>query len=138
MSDIKELTRSFFVLIDEMQSGKTPWSAFDEVVTPDFRAYVPGQTLGVDGFKSVMQTFAGGFSDGSHTLLDLVAEGDSAMVREIWQGTQTGVFLSVEPTGKTVESMVFALLKFDNGKVREFHETFDTLALMQQTGVLKA
>ena len=134
--DTKELTRSFFALIDEMQSGKTPWSRFDDIITPSFKAFVPGQMLEADGFKKVMQTFGEGFSDSSHTIYDLAAEANVVMVRELWQGVQTGVFLGVEPTGQRVESMVMALLKFKDGKVDEFHESFDTLDLMRKTGVL--
>jgi predicted ester cyclase len=69
--------------------------------------------------------------------LDLVCEADAAMVREEWQGTHTGVFLGAQPTGKRVSVTVMCLVKFDAGKIRQIHETFDTLSLMQQTGVLK-
>src|SRR5579884_3025652 len=115
--DLKEKARSMFALIDSMQSGKKPWSEFDELVTPDFQAFVPGQTLDAAGFKNVMQTFAQGFSEGAHTVLDIVAEGDTVMVREIWQGRHTGQFLNAAGTGDLVQSMVFVLLKFENGKV---------------------
>lgn len=120
-----------------MQSGKEPWSRFDEVVTPGFKAFVPGQELDIESFKAVMQSFAGSFTDSSHTITDLLVDGDAAMVREIWGGTYTRSFMGAEPTGKRVESVVFALLKFDGDKVYEFHEMFDALGLMQDTGNIK-
>jgi predicted ester cyclase len=138
MNDVKELARNVFALIDAMQSGKVPWSRFDEIVTPGFKALVPGQTLNAAGFKNVMQAFAQGFSDGSHTLLDVVAEADTVMVREVWEGRHTGAFLGAPPSGERVQSTVMVMLKFENGKLSELHETFDTLDLMQKTGVLKA
>lgn len=138
MQDIKESARNVFVLIDEMQSGKVPWSEFDGIVTPDFKAFVPGQILDAAGFKNMMRSFAQGFSEGSHTLLDMVSEGDTVMARELWSGKHTGVFLDAPATGERVESLVMVMLKFKSGKLHEFHETFDTLDLMRKTGVLKA
>ncbi len=119
-----------------MQSGKASWSKFDDVVADEFTAFVPGQQLNLEQFKGVMQTFAAAFSDSSRTITDVVSEGDTAMVREVWQGTHTGAFLGANPSGKRVQSIVFVLLKFENGKIKEFHETFDTLALMKDTGVI--
>lgn len=121
-----------------MQGGKVPWSRFDEIVAPDFAAFVPGQQLDREQFKGVMQTFASAFSDSSHTLTDVVCEGDTAMVREVWTGTQTGNFLGAPPTGNRVQSVVFVMIKFDGEKIKEFHEIFDTLGLMKDTGVLSA
>lgn len=95
--------RNVFALIDAMQSGKEPWSRFDDIVTADFSAFVPGQRLDREQFKVVMQSFASAFSNSSHTLTDLVCQGNTAMVREVWQGTHTGVFLGAQPTGKQVQ-----------------------------------
>lgn len=133
-----ERVRDIFALIDDMQSGKLSWSRFDEIVAPGFAAYVPGERLDREQFKGVMQTFATAFSDSSHALTDVVCEGDAAMVREVWSGTQTGTFLGAAASGARVESVVFVLLKFEGDKLKEFHEVFDTLGLMKDTGVLNA
>jgi predicted ester cyclase len=84
-----------------------------------------------------MQAFAQGFSGGSHTVHDIVSEDETVMVREVWQGRHTGIFFGAAPTGDQVQSTVFVMLKFRDGKISEFHETFDTLDFMQKTGVLK-
>src|SRR5579872_40843 len=120
---LHQLTHDLFQLIDDVQSGKVPWSRFDEIVTPDFKAFVPGQTLDVNGFKQVMQSFSKGFSGGSHRLFDMVCNGETAMVREEWSGTHTGEFLGAQPTGKRVTSLVMCLVRFKDGKISEFHET---------------
>lgn len=133
-----ERVRYVFALIDDMQSGKVPWSRFDEIVTPGFTASVPGQQLDCEQFKNMMQTFASAFSDGRHMLTDVLTDGNTAMVREVWSGIQTGTFLGAPPTGRRVESVVFVMIKFEDGKIKEFHEAFDTLALMKDTGVLSA
>lgn len=136
LDDKLQLARNVFQLIDEMQTGKAQWSRFDELVTTDFKAYVPGQVLDLDGFKGVMQMFGNAFSNGSHTIAEIVGSDDTVMVYETWKGRHTGAFLGAEPTGKEVAVPVMVLLKFDGNKVREFHETFDTLGLMQKTGVI--
>ena len=132
----EETVRNVFALIDNMQSGKVPWTQFDELTTDDFTAFVPGQQLDREQFKAVMQTFASAFSDSAHTITDLVCQGDTAMVREVWHGTQTGTFLGASPTGKRVQSVVFVMIKFEGDKIKEFHEVFDTLSLMRDTGVV--
>ena len=134
--EIDERVRGIFSLIDDMQSGRVPWSRFDDVVTADFTAFVPGQQLDREQFKGVMQSFASAFSDSSHTITNLLADGDTAMVREVWQGTHTGPFLNASPTGNRVKSVVFVMIKFDGDKIKEFHEVFDTLALMRDAGVM--
>lgn len=133
-----ERVRGIFSLIDDMQSGKVPWSSFDEIVAPDFAAFVPGQRMDREQFKGVMQTFASAFSDSAHSLSDIVCEGDTAMVREVWEGTQTGNFLGAPATGNRVQSVVFVMIKFEGDTIKEFHEIFDTLGLMKDTGVLSA
>ena len=134
--DLKEAARNIFALIDQMQAGTKPWSTFDEVITSDFRAFVLSDVIDVAAFKAQMQTFGAGFTESSHTVYDLACEGDTVMVRELWQGKQTGAFLGVEPTNQHVQSVVFAMLKFENGKVKEFHEMFDSLKLMRDAGVM--
>lgn len=137
MSDTRQLTRDLFQLIDDMQAGREPWSRFNGIVTPGFKAFVPGQTLDLAGFKQVMQTFGEAFSNSSHTLRDVVCEQNVAMVCEEWKGTHTGIFLGAQPTGNEVAVVVMCVVKFTDGKIDEFHETFDTLALMQKTGVIR-
>ena len=138
MSDTKQLTHNLFQLIDDMQAGRQPWSRFDEIVAPGFKAFVPGQTLDLAGFKQMMRTFGEAFSNSSHALREVVCERDVAMVCEEWKGTHSGVFLGAQPTGKAVAVLVMCLVKFVDGKVGEFYETFDTLGLMQKTGVIPA
>ncbi|EDK72496.1 protein of unknown function DUF1486 [candidate division TM7 genomosp. GTL1] len=136
-NDTKALTYDLFALIDAMQSGKKSWSEFDKIVTSGFKAFVPGQTQDINSFKTTMQSFANGFSNASHTLTNVVAEDEKVMVREVWQGTHTGEFLGASPSNKKIEIVVFALVVFDGDKIREFHEVFDTLTLMRQTGVIE-
>ena len=135
-NDLSLLSRQVFELIDQMQAGTVPWSRFDEFITPGFRAYVPGAVLDVEGFKKQMQAFGAAFSHGKHTVHDVVSDNNVAMIRETWQGVHTGTFLDAPATGKAVSSLVMVLLRFHDWKITEFHETFDTLALMRDTGVI--
>lgn len=136
MNDLSLLARQVFELIDQMQAGTVPWTRFDEIIAPGFRAYVPGAVVDADGFKKQMQTFGAAFSHGKHTVHDVVSDNNVAMVRETWEGMHTGTFLGAPATGKTVSSLVMVLLRFHDRKLTEFHETFDTLALMRDTGVI--
>jgi predicted ester cyclase len=53
-----------------------------------------------------------------------------------WQGTQSGEFLGIPPTGKRVTWGVFDMVRVAEGKIAEHWGLMDQLSLMQQLGVI--
>jgi predicted ester cyclase len=69
---------------------------------------------------------------------DMVAEGDKVAIRATFNGTQTGEFLGVAPTGKDVSISLILVYRVAGGKIGEHWMNADQLGLMQQLGVMPA
>jgi steroid delta-isomerase-like uncharacterized protein len=89
---------------------------------------------GAAGMASIAAGFRTTFPD-AHWRVDLMlAEGDLVAARWTATGTFTGLWGTVEPTGKRAEFSGVNLYRFRNGKVAEIWNHRDDLGLMQQVG----
>jgi predicted ester cyclase len=59
------------------------------------------------------------FPDLQGAIEDVVAQDDKVAVRMTYQGTQTGPFLSMPPTGKPVAFEGFDIVRVVDGKIAE-------------------
>jgi steroid delta-isomerase-like uncharacterized protein len=89
---------------------------------------------GPAGQKRIAADFRAAFPD-IHTTVDFViAEGDMVVTRWTAEGTNTGVWGNVAPTGKRVRFSGVNIFRVENGKVVELWNYRDDLGLMQQLG----
>jgi steroid delta-isomerase-like uncharacterized protein len=89
---------------------------------------------GPEGQKKIAADFRGAFPD-LHTTVDLmVAEGDMVVVRWTTEGTNTGPWGGIPPTGKQARFSGVNIFRMKNGKVVEIWNHRDDLGLMQQLG----
>jgi len=104
----------------------------DDYVRHDLR---PGNPLpGPEGQKRIAQDFRAAFPD-IHTTVDFViAEGDMVVTRWTAEGTHTGRWANVPPTGKRARFSGVNIFRIENGKVVELWNHRDDLGLMQQLG----
>jgi predicted ester cyclase len=66
----------------------------------------------------------------------LIAEDDLVAIRISGQGTHTGVWRGVQPTGKTWKATCNAHYRVANGKIVDFWVNWDWLSIMQQLGAV--
>jgi steroid delta-isomerase-like uncharacterized protein len=72
------------------------------------------------------------------TVENSVAEGNWVMGRSVATATHSQVVLGVQPTGQTITTTFWDLHHFDhNGLIVETWNLMDSLAIMQQIGLLK-
>ena len=71
------------------------------------------------------------FPDGHEEIKDMVAEGNTVMVRWNFRGTHKGTYLDIPATGKSIEMIGFAVYYLAHGQIT------DDLMLMSNYGVLK-
>jgi predicted ester cyclase len=77
-----------------------------------------------------------GFPDVQTTILDTIAEGDKVVFRASTEGTHTGPFMGIPPTGKRAKWTFVDIMRIADGKlVEEWVET-DMMSLMQQLGMV--
>ncbi|MFD1731081.1 ester cyclase [Deinococcus malanensis] len=69
---------------------------------------------------------------------DLVIEGSKAVLRGRLCGVQRGEFHGVPPTGREVNVPIFVMYDVQNGRITRHWMMLDTLAMMQQLGVVSA
>lgn len=116
------------------------WKAvWDEVVAPDVVYHFnssPEPIVGLAPNKEFNEGLFQGFPDIYQTLGDMLAEGDKVVYRTTIQGTHTGNFLGIPPTGKTAQVNDFTLLRLSQGKIVEMWYECNLLALMQQLGLV--
>jgi predicted ester cyclase len=69
--------------------------------------------------------------------VDIIAGGDKAVARVTASGTQTGEFMGMPASGKTIEVQLIDIMRFDDaGLVCEHWGVMDMLSMLQQLGVL--
>ena len=87
-----------------------------------------------ENLKSEVIKWRQGYSDYENEIGDIFADGDKIAVRFTFRGTNDGPFGENPPTGKKIEATEMLIWHFENGKVVEIWEEFDSLGFMQQLG----
>ena len=109
------------------------FAALNAVLSPAYVDHTPfGTTVGIPAFEKLAGTLIAAFPDVHITVLEVVAEGDTVVVRDTTTGTQKGAFLGVPATGKKVSWSEYQFWHLANGKIVNEWVTFDTLSLLQQ------
>jgi steroid delta-isomerase-like uncharacterized protein len=99
----------------------------------------PGLAPTKDGVKAFFRMQLAAFPDMRMDVEDVVANGDKAVARVRYTGTNRGAFMGMPATGKSVDVQLIDMFRFgDDGLVREHWGVMDALAMMQQLGVAPA
>ena len=110
-----------------------------DVLAEDYVAYAPAslepEPLDSEAWAGFLAGFVEGFPDLQLTIEDSVAEGDLVAQRIHFEGTHTGEFQGLPPTGRRVEFSGLELNRFEDGRVAEHWFQLDSLTLLQQLGL---
>ena len=113
-------------------------SIADRVFAPDCVIHIngsPDPNLSVDGFKQMMSGFLAAFPDLHLTVDDQMVAGDKVATRWSAEGTNSGPFGTVPPTGRRVRVNGLILDRVADGKVVGRWEQWDQMGMMQQLGL---
>ncbi|MBE7552114.1 MAG: ester cyclase [Anaerolineales bacterium] len=116
-------------------------SVIDEFLTLDFVEHEelpPGIPPGREAPKVLFTMLRSAFPDLKATIEHLVAEGDKVVLHMTWTGTHKGEFMGIPPTGKRMSITVIDILGMAEGKFVEHWGVMDSMAMMQQLGVIPA
>ena len=132
----KAIVRRF---IEEVQNNQD-WDAYDELNDPDFvnLSAPPGVGADRESGKYFLQALAAAYSDARFTIDDMIAEGDRVATKKTMTGTNTGEFMGMPATGKTVTLQYVDILRLRDGRITEHWNCIDTLNWLQQLGVVPA
>ena len=112
-----------------------------DVRAPEFVAYAPASLerdpLRSEPWVTFLAGFVEGFPDLRLTVEAAVGEGDLVAQRIHFEGTHTGVFQGLPPTGRKVAFEGLELNRHgDDGRVAEHWFQLDALSLLQQLGLI--
>jgi|SRR3990172_4633399 len=112
----------------------------DEVVASDVvdHYHAPGAAPGLEGLKQTLGLLRRGFPDMYVTVEDIIAEGDTVMVRGTGRGTHKGEYMGISPTRKKVTLPVIAIYRIAKGKITDRWNLADGVGMMQQLGAFAA
>jgi steroid delta-isomerase-like uncharacterized protein len=109
-----------------------------EVCAPGYRLYFPSNTgtplTKEQNLEIALQTFQA-FPDTVQEIKDIMAVGDKVIVRGVDIATHSQEFQGIPPTGKKLEVSWLIIFRFEEGKIVEAWEEFDSLGWMQQLGM---
>lgn len=114
------------------------YEADDELVEENFVELdpLPGQQQGREGLKDLIRMMRLAFPDIHWVVEETVASGDKVVSRFRWTGTQRGDFLGIPATGRSVNVPGVVIDRLEGGKMTDSRILMDTLAMMQQLGVI--
>ena len=112
-------------------------AVFEELLTPDVLFHIASTTMqGLEAYKQFLSMSITAFPDLHFTIEDMIAEGDTVVVRYTTRGTHQGNFRGIPPTGKQVRGTGMFIDRLVNGKAVEQWFNGDDLGLLQQLGVV--
>ena len=128
----KKLARQIF---ETFQNGN-----YDQLATitdtKKFKLHFPGQPKDLDFEEAVKlnKEYFSAFSDAKISVDAQIAEGDKVVSMLTYSGTNSGSFQGMPPSNKKVQVNGVAIQKFENGKIVEEWDEFDSVGMMQQMG----
>jgi steroid delta-isomerase-like uncharacterized protein len=118
---------------DRLASLLTPDSVYSEVATQRRLEGVAEIVRGVQSWKEAMP-------DAKGTVTNAFANTDKAALEVTWEGTHTGPLAgpagTIPPSGKRHATPSAWVFYFDGDKIKESHNYFDMLAMLQQIGAV--
>ena len=111
----------------------------DEIDVPDYVLHdpsVPEEVRGVEGIKRFASIYLRAFPDLHFTVEDQIAEGDKVVTRWTSSATHLGEFMGIPPTGNRTGVSGITISRITEGKLVEDWNSWDTLGLMRQLGII--
>jgi steroid delta-isomerase-like uncharacterized protein len=119
-------------------------AACAEIVAPDYVDHPSARFFdvpltGPGSLQGAVRLSRVGFPDLTYSVDQMVAEGNSVVVRSLWRGTHDGTFAGIAPTGRLVELTGINFFRLgEEGRIVERFGSFDALGMMQQIGLVPA
>lgn len=141
MNNVTESNRTIALRFAQEGWGTNPnWrKIWDEVLTSDVVLHFNSAPETIDGLEANKEFNASlfqGFPNIKQTIEDVVVEGNTVVYRTTIEGTHTGEFMGIPPTGKSVKVNDFTLLRVANNRITEWWYECNLLEVMKQLGLM--
>jgi steroid delta-isomerase-like uncharacterized protein len=128
---IKEFYEEFY--------GRRNFRVIDDLFSEKYVHHIPdipGYAMDFQDFKKRELNFSMAFPDRKKVIEDMIAEEDKVVTRSLTTGTQTGDMPNIPASGRKIEVWSIAIYKVKGGRIMEGWESYDSLGMMQQLGVI--
>jgi predicted ester cyclase len=113
--------------------------AYSKYIHPDavlHLAGMPEDLRGIEAIKGWARSYRAGFPNIHIVVEEVVAEGDSVLLRWTSSQTHTGEYMGIPATGGAASISALQFAHFDGAKMREIWLMFDPLRVLLQLDVL--
>ena len=111
----------------------------DELIAQESINYDTGlapQPFGPEQMKGTVRMVTAAFPDNRHEVEEVIAEGESVVLRCTLTGMHEGEFMGIPPTGRRIEVNEIHIYRLEDGKAVEHRAGRDDLGAMRQLGVI--
>jgi steroid delta-isomerase-like uncharacterized protein len=120
--------------------GQGNLDAIEQIFSTEFVRHGPdmegGPIQGHEGFKQLVTMYRDAFPDLKVPIEAQLVEGDTVMTRWTVLGTLKGPLLGMAPTGKSIQLGGFFMHHFKGDQIAEEWVIYDSLAVLEQTGLV--
>jgi steroid delta-isomerase-like uncharacterized protein len=95
------------------------------------------ELIGNETFRQRVANFRTAFPDVQVRIDHLFAEGEQVGVHLTGRGTHQGLFQGCPPTGRGWTATCTSIYRVDAGRIADFRENWDLLAIMEQLGCIE-
>ena len=110
-------------------------SLLDDLVVPNYFDHTVKQ--GLEWYKQSLAMLYRGFPDYHGTIKDIVAEGNKVWARVTYEGTHSGEYLGIAPSGRKFSYKSVTIKRIVDGKIVEGWTVNDMLDFFKQLGVIE-
>ena len=110
-------------------------TAVDDYIHPDFHSHNPLVKPGRDAYRAFAAGFHQGIPDLRPDIHQVMADGDRVVTFIRWEGTHTGPFLGVAPTGKQVIFETADIYRMRDDLFIEHWDVVDKLSIATELGL---
>lgn len=121
----------------EQVQGQGDWALFDRLFAENFRDHTPQPGFGTDkpAVLELYRALRAAFDDFMAVIHWQSVEDGLVTTFKIYQGTHTGTFLGVPPTGNLVRFETLDAMRVTDGRIVEHWGVANLLSAMRQIGV---
>ena len=126
--DIKAIARRF---LDELWN-QGDFNAVNRLLASDYDGHSSSEIHGTEGAIKFISKLRAAFPDFRFSILDQIEEGDKAATRWTINGTHTGEFQGMPPSGNRMELTGSTIFRIADGKLIEGWTNEDSLGMLEQ------
>ena len=115
------------------------WERLEAILTADSVYDEVGTGRRAEGREQILELFQGWkhtMPDAVGTVTSALASGNEVVLEVTWKGTMTGPWGDTPATGRQQKTRAALFLGFSGEAVSEARQYFDSLALLQELGVM--